>query len=216
MSAELHMLKGLFSAKKKRPLIVGVLGSVSVGKTHFASELVSRTSRSVSVSTDNFLLPNKVLIKKEILHRKGFPESYDSEALVQFLESLGSGQAQKIPQYDHKLYNIVPHVAQTIPVCDVYFVEGVNLGAYAKFLDTLIFLEADQDSLKQWYLSRHARLRKNLSDVLTEQDYLERGNYLWESVNWKNYQENILPHKAKAHVIVRKNRDHTINAIQFC
>lgn len=233
---------GFFGRQAERtPWIVGIAGSVAVGKSTAArliQQLLSRWPRTPNVDlvpTDGFLYPNAVLKERGIMGRKGFPESYDRRALIDFLHRVKSGEEEvEVPVYDHISYDIVPDEKIVIRKPAILIVEGLNVlqPAHPKsrsqltvsdYFDFSIYMDADEATLQEWYISRFRSLRTtafahensyfrsyaNLSDEEAE----ATARQIWSSINLPNLRENIAPTKSRATVILTKGEDHRIEEI---
>ena len=233
---------GFFGRQAERtPWIVGIAGSVAVGKSTAArliQQLLSRWPRTPNVDlvpTDGFLYPNAVLKERGIMGRKGFPESYDRRALIDFLHRVKSGEEEvEVPVYDHISYDIVPDEKIVIRKPAILIVEGLNVlqPAHPKsrsqltvsdYFDFSIYMDADEATLQEWYISRFRSLRTtafahehsyfrsyaNLSDEEAE----ATARQIWASINLPNLRENIAPTKSRATVILTKGEDHRIEEI---
>lgn len=228
----------------KVPYIIGIAGSVAVGKSTTArilQSLVSKWDEKPTVSlvpTDGFLYPNRVLEEKNLLNRKGFPESFDVKALLNFLLMLKSGVKEvDMPVYSHLEYDILPGEKYTLHNPDVVIVEGLNVLQTGKkyvserfpglsvsdFFDFSIYVDAEEAIIKQWYLERFLMLKETafrskrsyfhtFAD-LTESDAVERAKEIWDSINAVNLEENIAPSKYHADLIIRKGSEHRANEI---
>ena len=223
---------------KKVPYIIAVAGSVAVGKSttsRLLRQLLSRWPdhpRVELVGTDGFLYPNAYLEERGILSRKGFPESYDTGALLAFLESVKSGvEALDVPVYSHNAYDIIPDRVRTVERADIVIIEGLNVlqppngdrRMVSDFIDFGIFLEVDERSVRDWYVERFFKLRDStfqdpdayfhcfagLSDDEAEQ--VAEG--IWDTINGPNLRDNIAPTRERADLILRKSADHTIEEI---
>lgn len=171
---DLAFSKGIFLQKesKKQPFIIGVSGSVAVGKSttsRLLQILLSRTFSNASVelvTTDGFLYPNQTLIEAGILNRKGFPESYNMELLLDFLDTIKNDQDYQIPVYSHEIYDIVPNKKQEIKAADFVIVEGINVFQNPQnerlymtdFFDFSIYVDAEVDNIESWYLDRFKKM----------------------------------------------------------
>ena len=218
---KLHSVTSEFFGEqtKRVPFIIGVAGSVAVGKStvsRLLKELLSRwdgTPRVELVTTDGFLYPNAELERRNIMHRKGFPESYDRLALLKFIADIKSGAAEvSAPVYSHLVYDIVPGEVNTVHSPDVLIVEGLNVlqspgasqdVALSDFFDFKIYVDAQTDDVTEWFLSRFYKLRESAftnpasyfhryAEMPVEQA-LERANEIWRTINLPNLIENILP-----------------------
>jgi type I pantothenate kinase len=209
-----------------RPTIVGIAGAVASGKTTFATEigvaLGERGLRFDIVSTDGFLLPNHELAKRGLLGHKGFPESYDTEALRGTLDALRDDRAVvHVPVYSHESYDVVPGSGRVIGHVDVVVLEGVNaIGAARDRLDVAVFVEADEIDLERWYVARFLHLvaiaRGDRSSFyasmvdLGPADVERIARSTWRSINLVNLREHIGPTRALADIVVVKGPDHRV------
>lgn len=235
----LTLSKGLFLHRyvKVPPFIIGVAGSVAVGKSTAARLLQTLLSRLFSrkvvqlITTDGFLYPNAVLEERGIMNRKGFPESYDMERLIQTLNKVKSGKEAEMPLYSHQVYDIVPGEFETIQQPDILIVEGINtlqLPAnqqiyVSDFFDFSIFIDAEPKLIEQWYLERFESLLdtafldpKNYYyqfAIGDRQDALNMSRSVWKNVNLKNLEEFILPTRGRADIILHKQENHLIDHI---
>lgn len=220
------------------PYIVGISGSVAVGKSSFArvlSALLSSWPGSPHVqlvTTDSFLFPLATLAEKNLLHRKGFPESYDKSLFLDFLHSVcNKGEAVPIPTYSHVRYDIVPNEMQRVQSPDIIVLEGLNVLQEGNcsglnvldFIDFSIYIDASPDDIKKWYLERFVYLKntafqsaesyfnkfKNLSDL----EALSMASDTWDRVNLTNLVEHILPTRERASLIINKSSDHSIDRL---
>jgi len=228
----------------KVPFIIGVAGSVAVGKStssRILQTLLARwpgTPRVDLINTDGFLLPTAELEKRQLMHRKGFPESYDRHALLTFLSDIKSGRSNvSAPVYSHLLYDIVPDKVTTINQPDVLIVEGLNVLQanpsapgeprvfVSDFFDFSIYVDADEEVIRQWYVSRFLTF---LGSVFTEPDAyfshyadlneaeaIETATGIWDTINRTNLHENIQPTRQRADLILHKNADHAIDGVQL-
>lgn len=213
---------------KRAGLIAGLTGSVASGKTTLAgalADILDDTLDVETVSTDGFLYPNSVLAEREVTLRKGFPETYDHEALGSALSLLRAGEAA-FPTYSHVTYDVDPALARTITRPDVLILEGLGFqplsppprGAHEP--DLLIYLDASEDDLLAWFLERFVRLwnaaRDDASSFyanflhMSEPELMEFAQSVWERINLPNLRENIAPLKQRADIVLFKTRDHTI------
>ncbi|WP_433329295.1 type I pantothenate kinase [Spirillospora sp. CA-294931] len=222
------------------PFIIGVAGSVAVGKSTTSRVLRTLLARwpehpSVElVTTDSFLYPNAVLSERGIMDRKGFPESYDRRSLVRFVSSIKAGAAEaKIPVYSHLEYDIVPGGSQTVRRPDILIVEGLNVlqappaGALgvADFFDVSIYVDARIEDIRQWYLERLFALRRTaFTDPrsffhkyahLDEDEVAAFAQKVWRDINEINLVSNILPTRARATLVLHKGRDHSVRRVRL-
>ena len=230
------------SEQKKYPFIIGVAGSVASGKSTFSRILELLLKKSLKgfnvklLTTDGFLYPNSVLEENNLMEKKGFPESYDIDSFYKFLSSVKAGVSKTYaPIYSHNLYDIIPDEKLEIIDQDVVIIEGINVLQSAKskdkktilevqdFLNFSIYLDADERYLRQWYIDRFLSLR--LAALNNKEDFFNRfssididqakeiANSIWEKINLINLNENILPTKYKANLILKKNINHKTNEI---
>jgi type I pantothenate kinase len=230
----------LGSIAPKVPYVIGVAGSVAVGKSTFARILQAMLSRWPAhpqvdlVTTDGFLLPNAVLTERGLMTRKGFPESYDTRSLLAFLRAVKSGEPEiSAPVYDHVAYDILPGTTVTVRRPDIVIVEGLNVlqvnreGAefVSDYFDFSIYVDADEADIEEWYVRRFFALRESvfrnpdsyfqhfaqLDDA--EADATARG--IWASINGRNLRENIGPTRDRASLILRKASDHRVSEVRL-
>ena len=230
------------SEQKKYPFIIGVAGSVASGKSTFSRILELLLKKSLKgfniklLTTDGFLYPNSVLEENNLMEKKGFPESYDIDSFYKFLSSVKAGVSKTYaPIYSHNLYDIIPDEKLEIIDPDVVIIEGINVLQSAKlkdkktilevqdFINFSIYLDADERYLRQWYIDRFLSLR--LAALNNKEDFFNRfssididqakeiANSIWEKINLINLNENILPTKYKANLILKKNINHKTNEI---
>ncbi|WGI21640.1 type I pantothenate kinase [Amylibacter sp. IMCC11727] len=229
--------------KARTPFIIAIAGSVAVGKSTTArliQELIRRwpnKPRVDLVTTDGWLYPNAELERRGIMHRKGFPESYDRQTMLRFLSDVKSGQTDvAVPVYSHLKYDIDPDAALTISQPDVLIFEGLNVlqSRTAQASDTptplasdhfdfKIYVDAYEPHIKSWYINRFLSLREtafrdpnshfNRWANLTDSQATDRATDLWDTINAVNLSENIRPTRPRADLILRKGEDHQINRI---
>lgn len=221
------------------PFVVAVAGSVAVGKSTIARllrELMSRwpgTPRVELVTTDGFLYPNAELERRGIMHRKGFPESYDRRALLSFLSEVKSGAPEvRAPFYSHMKYDIVPDAHVTVRRPDVVIVEGLNVlappptpndVAVSELFDFSIYVDAATDHIASWFVDRFLALQRgafnnpgsffNVFAQLSAEEAVQTALGYWNDINLPNLEENVLPTRHRATLVLQKAADHTVDGV---
>ena len=227
----------------KMPYVIGVAGSVAVGKSTTARVLQALLARWPNVpkveliTTDGFLYPNAILEREGLMEKKGFPESYDLPALLRFLTDVKAGRKPvRAPIYSHLIYDVIPNQWIEVSRPDILIVEGLNVlqtGRLPKdgkaipfvsdFFDFSVYLDADEDVLKSWYVDRFLTLRgtafrdpksyfhrySNLSD----EEAIETASSIWTRINLVNLHENILPTRPRADLILKKGESHAVEEV---
>lgn len=223
MSAWLDRLSAEVQARRAaipdRPLIVGLTGGVASGKSHIAARLARRLSDDglavEVVTTDGFLLPNAVLTERGLMERKGFPDSYDWQALTGFLAAVAAGeQTLAVPTYSHEAYDVGPSGLFVRP--DVLILEGlVALDDRVAPLDLALYLHADEDDLIAWYTERFMALERWTAPRLAGRlaaagspEALARD--IWDRINAPVLRDQVLPARARADFVLAKTRDHSV------
>lgn len=209
------------------PHLVGIAGGVAVGKSTLAADLAAGLAaegrRSEVLGTDAFLFPNAVLAERGLTFRKGFPETFDVDALVACLERVKAGTAEvRVPVYSHAVYDVVPGERRVVDQVDVLVVEGVNVldPLVARLLDVSVFVDAPEPVLRQWFLDRFLDLREEARDdpsafyhafsQMTEDEVLRIAAMAWDTINLVNLRTHILPARGRADLVVEKNASHEV------
>lgn len=226
----------------KVPYIISIAGSVSVGKSTSARILQSLlanwpVARKVDlITTDGFLYPLEILQKKNLLQKKGFPISYDTQRLIRFLADIKSGKKNvKAPIYSHLTYDIIPNQFDIVDRPDILILEGLNvlqIGSnksnqmfVSDFVDFSIFVDAEEEQLKEWYIKRFLKFcRSAFTDPnsyfkhyanLSEQEAIGTATQIWDNINGLNLKQNILPTRERANLILKKGENHKVELVKL-
>lgn len=229
----------------KVPFVIGVAGSVAVGKSTAARILQALLARWPDhprvdlVTTDGFLLPNRVLEERGLMRRKGFPESYDVRRLLDFLIAVKSGHPNvPAPVYSHLTYDIVPGRFQLVDRPDIMILEGLNVLQTGEvhagrrvslfvsdFFDFSIYMDAPDAMIEEWYVERFMTLRRTVFtdrasyfhrySELSDQEARRVARGIWRDINLPNLKQNIEPTRERAHLILQKDSNHLVESIQL-
>jgi len=224
----------------KVPYVIGVAGSVAVGKSTFARILQALLARWPDhpqvglITTDGFLYPNRVLEERGLMNRKGFPESYDTKRLLEFLREVKSGAREvSAPIYSHVVYDIIEGETAVVTRPDILILEGLNVlqvGSESNefvsdYFDFSIYIDADEDDIEQWYVDRFLALRETVFQDpnsffqhyahLTHDQAVETARFIWREINGRNLRDNIEPTRGRASLVLRKGADHRVTDVQL-
>ena len=222
------------------PYVIGVAGSVAVGKSTFARILQALLARWPDhpnvglVTTDGFLYPNKVLEERGLMARKGFPESYDTRRLLSFMRDVKSGaDVVRAPVYSHVIYDVLEDEEVVIQRPDIIILEGLNVlqvtslanEFVSDYFDISIFIDADEPDILGWVISRFMKLRESVFKdpnsffrhyaMLSDEEAVATATAIWHDINGLNLQENILPTRERASLILHKSADHRVTNVKL-
>jgi type I pantothenate kinase len=241
----LHKVSATFlgTLAPKMPYVIGVAGSVAVGKSTFARILQALLARWPDhpkvdlITTDGFLHPNRVLEERGIMNRKGFPESYDTRALLKFLRDLKSGQAAvEAPVYSHVVYDIIDEETTSVHQPDILILEGLNVlqvgspgSEHAEFVsdyfDFSIYIDANESDIENWYVARFLSLCESVFQEpgsffrhyahLSRDEAIDTARAIWKGINGLNLRQNIEPTRERASLILCKGSDHRVSQVHL-
>jgi type I pantothenate kinase len=220
------------------PYLIAIAGSVAVGKSTTARILQALLARWPHhprvdlVATDGFLLPNRELEARRIMDRKGFPESYDRRALVEFLAAVKAGRPEVVaPVYSHLAYDIVPGEEQVVRSPDILIVEGLNVlqagpgRVVSDFFDFSVYVDAEEADIERWYVERFLTLRDTVFRdpssyfrryaTLADGEAVATARSIWATVNAVNLHANVAPTKERARLVLRKGPDHAVAEVRL-
>ncbi len=239
---DLHRATRTFlgSTAEKVPFVIGIAGSVAVGKSTTSRILQALLARWPNhpevalVTTDGFLYPNAELEQRGLLERKGFPESYDTAALVRFVGEIKAGAERvRAPVYSHLHYDVLPEAHVEVRQPDILIVEGLNVLQtstdgdrrvfVSDFFDCSVYVDAAEEDVRRWYVQRFRRLRDTAFQdprsyfsryaSLSDEEADAEAGAIWEHINGRNLVQNILPTRTRADLVLRKGPDHSVERV---
>lgn len=230
LTALADLIAGRVAANPRTSLLVGVAGGVSVGKSTTAADVARLLAADHGLTTsvvasDGFLFSTDELARRELTHRKGFPESYDHDAIDRFIAAVRAGaDPLEVPIYDHLFYDVLPEPAH-VPAAPVVIFEGVNVLHFADRLDLGVYVDAPEPAVRSWYVRRVLGLRDEAAGVpgaylhpladVDDESVAAMAIGVWEAINLPNLRESIEPTRDRADVVVVKAPDHSVAELRL-